>query len=125
MEGVDGTPSEVRLAVGAAGAGAKHLLELVRRRDLQLIVLAVHRPLVRTPSQEYSGMPEAVALHVVVLHLADTLDPQRLPGQIFAGAPSTLPARHTRGGCGVRLRPVTPRMVLQRAIAERLELFRQ
>ena len=75
---------------------AEDLLELVRRRDLELIVAAVARRLVRPPALEDRRVAEAVALHVVVLDLAHALDPQRLPRQILARAPAALPARHAR-----------------------------
>ena len=64
--------------------------------DLELIVAAVARRLVGTPAQEDRRVAEAIALHVVVLHLAHALDPQRLPRQILAGAPAALAARHAR-----------------------------
>ena len=44
-------------------------------------------------------MAEAIALQVVVLHLAHALDAQRLPRQILAGAPAALPAGHARVPC--------------------------
>src|SRR5262245_5092293 len=73
---------------------AEDLLELVRRRDLELIVPTIGRSLVGSPALEDRRVPEAAALHVVVLHLADTLHPQRLPRQIFPRAPAALAARH-------------------------------
>ena len=76
--------------------GAEDLRELVRRRDLELIVAAVRRLLVEPPALEDRGVAEPRALHVVVLHLADALDPQRLPRQILAGAPAALAAGHPR-----------------------------
>jgi hypothetical protein len=53
--------------------------QLVWWRALQLVVATVGRPLVRTPASERGGMPEAIALEVVVGDLADALDAQRLP----------------------------------------------
>ena len=73
---------------------ARAPLELVGRRDFELIVAAVLRPLVGPPAQEDRRVAEAIALHVVVLHLADALDPQRLPRQVLAGAPAALRAGH-------------------------------
>src|SRR5262245_33959797 len=58
---------------------AENLLELERRRDLELFVGAVGRRLVWTPSFKDGGVAEPRALHVVVLHLAHALDAQRLP----------------------------------------------
>ena len=80
----------------------------IRRRDLELVVAAVARPLVGPPAQEDRGVAEAIALQVVVLHLAHPLDPQRLPRQVLARAPAALrrracasvvatPARRARG----------------------------
>src|SRR5215211_1684041 len=74
----------------------ENLLELVRGRDLELIVAAVGRRLVGTPPLKDRGVAKAVALHVVVLHFAHALDSQRLPRQILARAPAALPTRHTR-----------------------------
>ena len=50
-------------------------------------------------------MAEAIALHVVVLHLAHALDPQRLPRQILAGAPAALAAGHAARSPAHRRRP--------------------
>src|SRR5688572_6004714 len=57
----------------------EHLLELVRGRDLELIVATLLWRLVGTPPQEHRGMAEAVALQMVVLHFADAFDAKRLP----------------------------------------------
>ncbi len=70
------------------------LLELVRSRDLELIVPAVLRPLVRPPSQKDRRVPEPIPLQVVVFHLAHALDAHRLPRQILPGAPAALTAGH-------------------------------
>src|SRR5256885_11404822 len=87
-------------AASTVRARAELLLELVRGCDLELIVAAVLRLLVRAPAQEIGCVAEAVALHVVVLHFADALDPQRLPRQILAGAPAALAAGHARRAGG-------------------------
>ena len=105
-------PEATAAGAGSAGSGrrrrrlgerqrgrrgrAEDLLELVRRRDLELIVAAVARRLVGPPAQKDRRVAEAIALQVVVLHLADALDAQRLPRQILARAPAALPARHAR-----------------------------
>src|SRR5690606_26503878 len=103
---------------------AEHLLQLVRRRDLELVVAALGRLLVGTPPQKYSSVPEALALHVVVLDLAHALDAHRLPREILAGAPPALPARHPRRAVP-GLGPVPPRVVFQGICAQRLQLRRQ
>src|SRR5829696_2568734 len=101
--------------------GAEDLFQLVRRGYLELIVTAVERLLVRTPAHEDAGVAEAGPLHVVVLDLADALDPQRLPREILARAPAALPSGHPRR-LTARVRPVTPGMVLEGAAAQRREL---
>src|SRR5688572_14090341 len=53
---------------------AEHLLELVRGRNLELIVRAVCWTFVRTPSLKNSRMAKSIPLHVVVLHFAHALD---------------------------------------------------
>src|SRR5690242_14834462 len=81
---------------GGVPMRAEDLLELVRSRDLELIVAAVFRLLVDPPPLERCRVAEAVALHVVVFHLADALDAERFPGEILARAPSALATRHAR-----------------------------
>src|SRR5262245_40253040 len=101
------------------------LLELVRSRDLELIVLAVGWSFVGAPALKDRGVAEAVPLHVVVLHLADALQTKRLPGQILAGAPPALAARHAGRTRLVQVRPVAPRMVFERPLPQWRELLRQ
>ncbi len=69
-------------------------------------------------------MTEAIALQVVVLHLAHALDAERLPGEILAGAPTALPSGHA-AALRVGLRPRPPGMLLQRVLAEWRELFHE
>ncbi len=104
---------------------AEDLRELVRRRDLELIVAAVVRLPVGPPAQEHRRVPEAIALQVVVLHLAHALDPQRLPRQILAGAPAALPAGHALPSPLRRRRPLAPRMSSSASLAQRRQLLRQ
>src|SRR5688500_16008022 len=91
------TPTR-RQTIGAGSAivvaRPEDLLELVRRRDLQLVVPAVGRPLVGAPAKEDRGVAEPISLHMVVLDLADPLDPERFPREILARAPAALTARH-------------------------------
>src|SRR5258705_3981746 len=96
---------------------AKHLLQLVRRGDFKLIVAAVFRLLVGAPAQEDGGVPEAVALHVVVLHLAHALGSKRFPREILPGAPAALPAGHAPALVALRVRPFAPGMLLERLLA--------
>ena len=99
------TPRRLERRQPERAGRAEDLLELVRRRDLELIVAAVRRRLVGPPALEDGGVAEAVALHVVVLHLAHALDAQRLPRQILAGAPAALAAGHARHLAAVGRRP--------------------
>src|SRR5262245_41354034 len=108
-----------------SSGSAKDLLELVRGRDLELIVAAVCRLFVGTPALKDGGVTETRSLHVVVLDLADALDPQRLPREILAGAPTALPARHPGHLARVELGPFAPRMAFEGADAQRRELLDQ
>jgi len=73
---IDGEISdELNLRCSLPPARAEHVLELVGGRHLQLIVPAVFGSIVGPPAEKNGGVAEAVALHVVVLHLADPLDP--------------------------------------------------
>src|ERR1041385_8245784 len=70
-------------------------------------------------------MAKALPLHVVVLDLADALDAQRLPREIFPGAPAALTAGHPLHFAAHRLRPFAPRMVLEGVLAQRRQLRHQ
>src|SRR5439155_821669 len=97
--------------------------ELGGRSDLELIVAALRRPFVGTPAHEGGRMPEAGALQVVVLHLADALDPERLPGEVLALAPAAGRARHpspSLQGAG----PLPPRVRPEGVLAQRSECGR-
>src|SRR5260370_31182415 len=102
----------------------KDLREPVGSRDFELVVAAVRRWLVRSPTQKRRGMAEAIALHVVVLDLADALEAQRLPREILARVPPALTAGHARA-VGLRLSPFAPRMLLERALAQRRQFLDQ
>ena len=119
--GAGGARSRRRLndwsGVSDAWPRAEDLLELVRSRDLELIVGAVVRRLVGAPALETAAWRNAVALHVVVLHFADALDAQRLPRQILARAPAALAARHARRRRLARCRPLAPGMIVERVSA--------
>src|SRR5689334_3232064 len=60
---------------------SEDLFQLVGLGHLELVIATVARRLVGSPAQEDRGMAEAIALQVVVLHLAYPLDAQRLPGE--------------------------------------------
>src|SRR5258708_33959354 len=95
-------------AIGSAAGRREDRAELGRRSDLELVVAAIRGPPVGAPTQEGRRVAEAVALQVVVLDLADALDPQGLPRQVLAGAPSALRARHPRRSVASH-RPIAPR----------------
>src|SRR6266851_6912947 len=114
-----------RSASGVSTGRAEHLRELVRSRDLELIVSAVVRALIRAPALEHRRVPESIALHVVVFDLAHALDAQRLPRQILAGAPPALTAWHAGHVRAVVLGPLPPRMTVERVRAKRRELLRE
>ena len=107
------------------GPSPEDLGELGGRRDLELVVAAVRRRLVRPPAQEDGRVPEAVALQVVVLRPRTRARP--------AAAPTTGPCPRSSGSgrpaCAGDLRaalgPVAPGMRRERVLAERLQLLRQ
>src|SRR5437879_2893046 len=113
---------EQSLPVGAVQRRAEDLFELVRRRDFELIVPAVARPLVRPPSDKYGRVAKAPSLEVVVLHFADPLDPQGFPRKILARAPAALASWHARELAGASPRPVAPRVILEGALSQRGKL---
>src|SRR5437762_12895136 len=98
-------------------SGPENLLQLVGRRDLELVVTAVLGLFVRPPALKHRRVPEPIALQVIVLHLGDALDAERLPRHIFAAAPAALRAGHA-ARFGLRVRPFAPRVVYQRIFAE-------
>src|SRR5437899_4198201 len=93
----------------------ENLRELGGGRDLELVVAAVGRPLVGTPAHEGRRVTEAIALQVVVLHLAHALDPEGLPRQILAGAPTALAAGHANVAVA-DVRPLAPRVRVERVL---------
>src|SRR5262249_32214951 len=112
-------------ALTPSPSSAEDLLELVSRRDLELIVAAVAGLLVGAPAQKRRGMAEARSLHVIVFDLAHPLDAQRLPREILARAPPALTSGHARHVRPVPLGPFAPRMAVERVFAKRRELDRE
>src|SRR5207249_7729757 len=106
------------------GDESEDLGELGGGRDVELVVTAVRRPFVGTPTHEDGGVSEAIALEVVVRDLAHALDPQRLPGEILARAPAALGARHADRAVG-HSRPVPPGMRRERVLAQWRQLPRK
>src|SRR5207244_673490 len=87
----------------------KHpLIELAWGDDFKLVVATVARRLIRPPPQKDGRVAKTPALQVIVLDLADPLNPQRLPRQVFACTPPALGARHPGDVAGATLRPVAP-----------------
>src|SRR5215217_6181010 len=91
--------------------GAEHFVELVRLGDLELVVAALRGRFVGAPAQEHGGMPESIALQVVVFHLADAFDPERFPRQILTRAPAALTAGHPSHLVTLRGGPLAPRVM--------------
>src|SRR5688572_11115580 len=118
-------PGRAPARSGPARSGREYPVQLVGRRDLELVVAAVPRLLVRPPPQEDGGVAEAVALQMVVLHLADALDAQGFPGEVLAGAPAALRAGHALERTALRVRPFPPRMVVKGILAERRQLLHE
>src|SRR5262245_40189518 len=106
------------------GLQAEDLGELVGDGQLELVVGARGGRQVGPPALEAGGVPEPVALEVLVGDLGDELDPQRLPPHVLLGVPAAGGARHpparlVRLGVG----PLLPGMPVERALPVRLELL--
>ena len=106
------------------GVGAQDSGEVVAGRLVQLTVAAALGVAVGAPPFEVRGVPEAPALHVVVLHLQHPLGAQRGEAEVLALAPSALGAGHAVGVGGEELVPPAPRVVGDVA-DQRLELLPQ
>src|SRR5690606_4285328 len=85
---------------------------------------ALARLTVGPPAQERRGVTKAMALEVVVFHLAHALDAQRLPRQVLAAAPAALAAGHARGLLP-DVGPLRPWVSFQRVLAQRRELVHE
>src|SRR5206468_2237205 len=68
---------------------------------------------------------EAIALQVIVGHLADALDAQRFPAEILAAVPSAGGARHAPVRRRLTTRPLAPGVAFEGSLTKRLELQRQ
>src|SRR4029079_5061157 len=62
---------------------------------------------------------------MVVFDLADAFHAQGLPGEVLALAPAALPAGHARRPAALRPRPFPPGLILERVLAQGLELERE
>src|SRR5947209_18951735 len=119
-----GTAFESTCNTFPKSSGPEHLLQLVGRRDFELIVAAVAGLFVRPPPLKDRRMPEAITLEMVVLHLGDPLDAQWLPRHILDCAPASLRARHA-AGLRLTTRPVTPGVVLQGVLPQRRQFLHE
>src|SRR5207247_1207884 len=101
-------PSRAR---GAGARAAKYpLIEIGRAKRKQDALAGLKRWKARHPKA------------AKYLEPADVLvDAQRLPGEVLARAPATLPAGHA-ADLRIGLRPRAPGVLLQRVLAQRLEL---
>src|SRR5262249_5200976 len=110
-------PGKSAPASGAPGPRRENLLELIGAGGLELVVAAFRRRLVRAPAQKRGRVAEAVALQVIVFHLAHALDAQRLPRQVLARAPAALAARHALRAALGGLGPFPPPLSFQRLLS--------
>src|ERR1700678_3388291 len=96
---------------------AEDLPQFGRQGAVQLGVGARLRRSVRSETLQRRGVPEPVALEVVVAHLGHQFGAQRLPRQVLSGAPPTRPS-----GESLTWAPFgTPRMVVSGPLAVRRE----
>src|SRR5690606_32320190 len=100
------------------GAGGKDLVEVVGAHFFELIVPAVAGLLVGAPADECRAMPKAIPLQMIVLHLADALEPKWLPRKVLAGTPTAFSARRPHGLIALS----EPGVILLRIRAERGQL---
>src|SRR5204863_8816936 len=112
-----------RHAAEHRSTAAEDLLELRGRGFLELVVAALRWRLVRPPALEGGRVPEAVALQVIVGHLADALDAERLPGEVLAPVPARRAAGHPL--IAVPLGPFAPGLALGGPFAQRRKLSGQ
>src|SRR5688572_14094907 len=102
--------------------------QLRRCNNFKLVIGAVARLFVRTPSAELRRVTEAIALHVIVSDFDNQLGTERLPGQILCSTPAALGARHAMlsisAGCFL-LRPTFPWVGRERVLAVWGEKFHE
>src|SRR5262249_12912910 len=96
--------------------------ELVGGDDFELPVRAIARRFVGAKAFELGSVAKAHALHVVVADFDHELGAERLPRQVFAGAPTTLGARHALALLLMIVTgPLAPRVVFERVFSVRRE----
>ena len=104
--------------------------QLLRRNNFELVIGAVARLLVCSPSAKLRDMTEAAALHVIVCDLYHQFGPQWFPRQILAMTPAALAPRHAMGNFGFTglasvFRPVLPWVSGERILAVRVKKYRK
>src|SRR4051794_1067663 len=112
----------------AGASDTEDFAQLDRDGRVELCVRARLGVAVGAPAREPRGVPEAIALQVLVSDLGDELDAQRLPREVLPRVPPAQRARAplpARARIGVGLRPLAPRVIVERAVAVRRELFRE
>src|SRR5260370_364120 len=106
----------------------KNRRQFVRRYDFKLCISALARLLVFAPPSEMRHVPEASTLHVLISDLGHQLGPQRFPRQVLPLAPAALATRNAMPSFtvgGHMLRPFFPRVIGQRVLAIRRQVFYQ
>src|SRR4051812_40090586 len=104
------TPDNGCNGAGTERASGQDAGQVVLDRDVELVVGARPRVPVGPPATEVRGVPEPVALHLVVRDLDDELRPQRHERQVLAGVPAGDVAGHPPVDVRLRVRPVAPRV---------------
>src|SRR5262249_58025564 len=102
--------------------GPEELGELARPHRLELGVGAGGRGAVRAPAEEVRGVPEAVALEVVVAHLHHPLDAERLPGEVLLVVPPARRPGHALAGLSGLGGPGLPGVIGEGPGPQRLRL---
>ena len=95
-----------------------------------MVIGAVARLFVCSPSAELRDMTEAAALHVIVRDLYHQFGPQWFPRQILAMTPAALATWHAMGdvaftGLASVLRPVLPWVSGDRVPSVKVKKFRK
>ena len=104
--------------------------QFLRWYDFELVIGAVARLFVSSPSAELRDMTEAAALHVIVSHFHHQFGSQWFPRQVLALTPAALAARHAMGdfaftGLASVFRPLLPWVTDKRILAIRVKEFRE
>ena len=112
-----------RRAVSHLARDSEDLEKFLWWDDFELFVGAVGGSLIGTPAPELCGVTKAIALHVIIGDLDDQFGAKRLPGKIFALAPTALCAWLALYRLYVS--PLFPRMIGESAVAVRSQELRE